>query len=170
MTWPASAPEPLLGAGLTPPNAPETLSRLDPIDYLGALVAAAAHDVGHDGRNNRFHVVATTPFAQLFNDQHCLENMHCALAFAVGRSQFPVLAQASVEGGIPEQGGSRARADHDPKPLSSRLSWSWAGPSGPKVQFLPGARRGRLPRFPEHRGLGVPEVVELASHFLAVRR
>lgn len=59
------------------------LSMLDPIDTMGALVAAAAHDAGHDGRNNRFQVVASTSIAQLFNDQHCLEHMHCALTFAV---------------------------------------------------------------------------------------
>lgn len=59
------------------------LAMLDPVDTMGALVAAAAHDAGHDGRNNRFQVVASTSIAQLFNDQHCLEHMHCALTFAV---------------------------------------------------------------------------------------
>lgn len=58
----------------------------DPIDQLAALVSAAAHDVGHGGLNNRFQVMAQTPSAQVFNDQHCLENMHCALTFAVLRN------------------------------------------------------------------------------------
>jgi len=46
-------------------------------------VAACSHDVGHNGLANRFHVTATTPLARLYNDQSPLENMHCAITFAV---------------------------------------------------------------------------------------
>lgn len=61
------------------------LINLQPIEKLAALIAAAAHDVGHDGRTNRFHMVAETPLSKLFNDQSCLENMHCAITFGLLR-------------------------------------------------------------------------------------
>ena len=59
------------------------MNALQPLERLGAFIAAAAHDVGHDGRSNRFHTVLETPLAQLFNDQSCLESMHCAITFAL---------------------------------------------------------------------------------------
>lgn len=59
------------------------LAKAEHIERLSVLLAAAVHDVGHNGRSNRFHVQTQSPLALLFNDQHCLENMHCAIAFAV---------------------------------------------------------------------------------------
>lgn len=59
------------------------LLHLDPLEKLAALVAAGAHDVGHNGRANRFHVTAESPLGLLYNDQSVLENMHCTLTFAV---------------------------------------------------------------------------------------
>lgn len=58
-----------------------------PLEQLAAFVAAAGHDVGHDGRSNRFHALAGTPIAQLFNDQSPLENLHCTITFACLRSK-----------------------------------------------------------------------------------
>eukprot|EP00929_Paragymnodinium_shiwhaense_P097811 TRINITY_DN59408_c0_g1_i1.p1 TRINITY_DN59408_c0_g1~~TRINITY_DN59408_c0_g1_i1.p1 ORF type:complete len:1050 (+),score=192.14 TRINITY_DN59408_c0_g1_i1:170-3319(+) len=62
---------------------PLTYYGLTPVERLAALSAAAAHDVGHNGRSNRFHVGAGTPLALLYNDQSVLENMHTSLAFMV---------------------------------------------------------------------------------------
>lgn len=61
-------------------------SALNPVERVTALVAAAAHDVGHDGKANRYHMVAETPLALLYNDQSSLENMHCAILFAILRT------------------------------------------------------------------------------------
>mmetsp|Transcript_40055 Transcript_40055/g.89881 ORF Transcript_40055/g.89881 Transcript_40055/m.89881 type:complete len:886 (+) Transcript_40055:59-2716(+) len=58
---------------------------LEPLEKLAALTAAASHDVGHTGQANRFHVTTRTALAMLYNDQSPLENMHCALAFAILR-------------------------------------------------------------------------------------
>lgn len=59
------------------------LEGLEALEQLSCLVAASAHDVGHNSKANRFHIAAATPLAMLFNDQSVLENMHCALTFAV---------------------------------------------------------------------------------------
>jgi len=59
------------------------LVELQPVERIAALCAAAGHDVGHNGKANRFHVSAETPLAMLFNDQSVLENMHCAITFVV---------------------------------------------------------------------------------------
>ena len=91
------------------------INRLEPLDRLAAVIAAAGHDVGpsvasfshcvrwltgllaglvcnqlflqqhvplagvalpgHDGNTNRYHTMAQTSLALLYNDQSCLENM-----------------------------------------------------------------------------------------------
>lgn len=71
----------ILGLKSTP------LAVLRPLERLTAMVAAATHDVGHDGKNNRFHNVTGSSLAQLYNDQSCLENLHCAITFTVLRSE-----------------------------------------------------------------------------------
>lgn len=63
----------------------EPTSAWDELEKLTGLLVAAAHDVGHPGKANRYHIAAQTPLAQLFNDQSVLENMHCAVMFAVLR-------------------------------------------------------------------------------------
>mmetsp|Transcript_117670 Transcript_117670/g.327638 ORF Transcript_117670/g.327638 Transcript_117670/m.327638 type:complete len:849 (-) Transcript_117670:36-2582(-) len=60
---------------------------LDPFESFAGLVISLAHDVGHTGRSNRFHTVTQGPLALLFNDQSVLENMHCAVMFAVIRTE-----------------------------------------------------------------------------------
>lgn len=57
------------------------ISSLEPLDRLAAIVAGVGHDVGHDGFTNRYHTVAGTSLALLYNDQSCLENMHAAITF-----------------------------------------------------------------------------------------
>jgi len=59
------------------------ISSVEPVERFATLVAAGAHDVGHNGKSNRYHVAAMSPLAMLYNDQSVLENMHCALTFAV---------------------------------------------------------------------------------------
>eukprot|EP00929_Paragymnodinium_shiwhaense_P101216 TRINITY_DN6411_c0_g1_i2.p1 TRINITY_DN6411_c0_g1~~TRINITY_DN6411_c0_g1_i2.p1 ORF type:complete len:1030 (+),score=191.74 TRINITY_DN6411_c0_g1_i2:114-3203(+) len=59
------------------------LQKLDPIEKLTGMVAAASHDVGHNSRSNRFHVGVGSALSMLYNDQSVLENMHCALTFMV---------------------------------------------------------------------------------------
>jgi hypothetical protein len=56
---------------------------LEPVETLAALVAAGCHDVGHNGKSNRFHQNAETPLALLYNDLSVLENMHCTVTFSV---------------------------------------------------------------------------------------
>lgn len=59
------------------------MGTIQPLEFMAAVVAAAAHDVGHDGRSNTFHVAAESLQARLFNDQSCLEHMHCAITFGL---------------------------------------------------------------------------------------
>merc|ERR1712062_128848 len=54
-----------------------TLSR------LALLLSAVVHDMGHDGRNNAFHVNRQDDFALTYNDQSVLENHHIASAFKI---------------------------------------------------------------------------------------
>eukprot|EP00929_Paragymnodinium_shiwhaense_P022474 TRINITY_DN14354_c0_g2_i1.p1 TRINITY_DN14354_c0_g2~~TRINITY_DN14354_c0_g2_i1.p1 ORF type:complete len:748 (-),score=170.25 TRINITY_DN14354_c0_g2_i1:30-2273(-) len=53
----------------------------DPLDQTSLILAAMCHDVGHDGRNNMFHVNAQDELAVMYNDRSVLENFHCATAF-----------------------------------------------------------------------------------------
>lgn len=57
-----------------------------PGEQVMAVTAAAAHDAGHDGRTGRFHILTESSLAQLYNDQSCLENLHCAITFALLRT------------------------------------------------------------------------------------
>lgn len=58
-------------------------SYIEPVEKLAAMIAAGCHDVGHNGKANRFHITTLTPLAMLYNDQSPLENMHCAISFSV---------------------------------------------------------------------------------------
>ena len=51
------------------------------IDTFCLMIAALAHDVGHPGLNNSYHVNAQTDLAVTYNDQSVLENMHSAILF-----------------------------------------------------------------------------------------
>jgi len=50
-------------------------------ELLASLMAAAAHDVGHDAVNNRFHIVTRSRLGTRYNDRSPLENYHTCLAF-----------------------------------------------------------------------------------------
>ncbi|KAH3744526.1 3'5'-cyclic nucleotide phosphodiesterase [Pelomyxa schiedti] len=49
---------------------------LTPLEQLAIFIAAAAHDVGHDGRNNAFHVATCSERALRFNFVSVQENYH----------------------------------------------------------------------------------------------
>jgi len=53
------------------------------LDLLASLMAACAHDVGHDGVNNLFHVKMWTEVATRWNDISPLENLHASMAFNI---------------------------------------------------------------------------------------
>eukprot|EP00928_Gymnodinium_smaydae_P006601 TRINITY_DN12341_c0_g1_i1.p1 TRINITY_DN12341_c0_g1~~TRINITY_DN12341_c0_g1_i1.p1 ORF type:complete len:483 (+),score=71.70 TRINITY_DN12341_c0_g1_i1:53-1501(+) len=55
-------------------------------DACSILIAALAHDVGHTGTNNAFHVKTRTSLALMYNDRSPLENMHASLAFETMRN------------------------------------------------------------------------------------
>jgi hypothetical protein len=50
-------------------------------DAMSILIAAIAHDVGHPGTNNAFHVKTGTSLAIRYNDKSPLENMHASRTF-----------------------------------------------------------------------------------------
>lgn len=56
-------------------------------ELFAALLSAAAHDVGHDGKSGRYHTTTESPLALMYNDSSVLEMMHCSIFFAVLRSQ-----------------------------------------------------------------------------------
>merc|ERR1719336_2613634 len=51
------------------------------LDLLCALMAAAAHDVGHDGVGNKFHITTRSQLAIEYNNRSPLENYHASRAF-----------------------------------------------------------------------------------------
>mmetsp|Transcript_98708 Transcript_98708/g.318302 ORF Transcript_98708/g.318302 Transcript_98708/m.318302 type:complete len:601 (-) Transcript_98708:102-1904(-) len=53
----------------------------DPMDKLVSIFSAIIHDMGHDGRNNAFHVNMQDEVALLYNDRSVLENYHVSSAF-----------------------------------------------------------------------------------------
>jgi len=50
------------------------------LDMLSSIMAAVAHDVGHDGNTNEFHVNVWSTLAQKYNNVAPLENHHAALS------------------------------------------------------------------------------------------
>merc|ERR1719320_1026236 len=50
------------------------------LDLLASIMAAAAHDVGHDGVTNEFHTNVWSEMAQQFNNVSPLENYHANLS------------------------------------------------------------------------------------------
>merc|ERR1711879_501444 len=51
------------------------------LDIFASLIAAAAHDVGHDGFTNGFHIRTYSDLAVLYNDRSVLENHHASLGW-----------------------------------------------------------------------------------------
>ncbi|ETO01768.1 hypothetical protein RFI_35671 [Reticulomyxa filosa] len=52
-------------------------------DEFAAYVAAMAHDVGHDGYNNAFHLATASNLALLYGDTSLLENYHVSETFRI---------------------------------------------------------------------------------------
>ncbi len=59
----------------------ELALHMNPLEVLASLVAAAAHDVNHDGHNNNFHIVTTTQHALTHNNKAVLENHSARVVF-----------------------------------------------------------------------------------------
>ena len=62
----------------------QTLTDMNELELLGAIIAALGHDVGHPAFNNRYLINTKSSFALICefyadNDQSVLENMHSAL-------------------------------------------------------------------------------------------
>lgn len=53
------------------------------ITQFWLMVAAAGHDLGHEGLNNQFLVETNHRLALVYNDKSPLENMHCSSLFAI---------------------------------------------------------------------------------------
>lgn len=61
----------------------DIIQRVSNLEKFAALVACAAHDVGHNGKANRYHMMVASPLSLLYNDKSCLENMSCSMLFAI---------------------------------------------------------------------------------------
>jgi hypothetical protein len=55
------------------------------LDFLGMIVSAMGHDLGHPGYNNNFHINASSDLAITYNDISCLENFHVSFLFKILR-------------------------------------------------------------------------------------
>ena len=70
---------------------------LSSLDIFALIIATMCHDVGHDGKNNDFHIKTSSNLAIRYNDVSVLENMHAATAFeAMNKPDCNILG-----GGIP---------------------------------------------------------------------
>jgi len=56
-------------------------SYIDNLSSLTIVFSAVIHDMGHDGRNNNFHVNVQDEMALTYNDKSVLENFHVSQAF-----------------------------------------------------------------------------------------
>lgn len=60
---------------------------LDSFNVLSILVAALAHDLGHDGFNNAFHAATNSELSIIYNGVSILENYSAAYLFRILRKQ-----------------------------------------------------------------------------------
>lgn len=60
-----------------------TLTQLNELDILSAVIASVCHDYDHDGLNNAYHVNAISPRAVRYSDKAVQENYHVAESFAI---------------------------------------------------------------------------------------
>ena len=59
------------------------IMHLDKLDCMSLIIAAAAHDLGHDGFNNNYHVNAITRRAIDSNDNSVQETYHAVELFRI---------------------------------------------------------------------------------------
>ena len=59
------------------------LQLLTTLERFLCVMAAAAHDVGHDGTSNLWHTVTGSRLALFYNDRSPLENYHARFAFEI---------------------------------------------------------------------------------------
>ena len=59
------------------------VAKLNELDLLSVTIGCIAHDFGHDGLNNAYHVNAITERAIRYNDQSVQENYHVAETFHI---------------------------------------------------------------------------------------
>ena len=53
------------------------------LDILSMVISAIGHDVGHNGKNNNFHINSRSVYAMTYHDKSCLENFHIYLIFNI---------------------------------------------------------------------------------------
>jgi len=53
----------------------------EPLAAMALVLSALVHDMGHDGKNNLFHINVQDEFALTYNDRSVLENYHVSQAF-----------------------------------------------------------------------------------------
>mmetsp|Transcript_16176 Transcript_16176/g.37156 ORF Transcript_16176/g.37156 Transcript_16176/m.37156 type:complete len:612 (-) Transcript_16176:122-1957(-) len=92
-------------------------SNLNPLDQLMCYIAAAIHDMGHDGVNNMFHQKTRSILSLRYNDRSPLENMHVALAFETMKAQqecnwFELITRAYVNEGAAKEGAKAVDLQH----------------------------------------------------------
>mmetsp|Transcript_105702 Transcript_105702/g.315727 ORF Transcript_105702/g.315727 Transcript_105702/m.315727 type:complete len:521 (+) Transcript_105702:97-1659(+) len=59
----------------------------DGLSRMALIMAAMTHDIGHNGRNNAFHVNTSDELALTYNDRSVMENYHIAQAFKLLTSE-----------------------------------------------------------------------------------
>lgn len=67
-------------------NRKEIAEYMSPLDNAAALLAAAVHDIGHNGYNNAFQIATQSELAIRYNDVSVFENYHIAHAFELMKS------------------------------------------------------------------------------------
>eukprot|EP00916_Digyalum_oweni_P020251 GHVL01033783.1.p1 GENE.GHVL01033783.1~~GHVL01033783.1.p1 ORF type:complete len:915 (+),score=108.26 GHVL01033783.1:335-2746(+) len=65
----------------------EELSKTSPLLRFAAIIAALAHDVGHQGLDNGYMVKSRSNESYIWNDTSVLENMHAAILFSLIRKK-----------------------------------------------------------------------------------
>jgi 3''5''-cyclic nucleotide phosphodiesterase. len=68
------------------------------IELLGTIIGCLGHDVGHKGKNNRFHIMTRDPLSVLYNDISVLEMMHSSTVFdLLGNPAFDFLKSLNFD-------------------------------------------------------------------------
>jgi hypothetical protein len=68
------------------------------LEVFAALLAAAAHDIGHPGVNNTFLCATGHDISVMYNDVSVLENFHASSVFKLlGREGYNIMANFSAE-------------------------------------------------------------------------